>query len=155
MVGMTSNAPVTMLGRVCCDETAEGGGQRLKPGQILLEGSRRSSNGARVRLDVDGLPGFCVFPGQVVAVIGTNTLGHTAKVHRLLTAFPPPLPDAVLPAGSPGRRDMFQEGKHTCVWAAQGPYTTHDDMAFEPLAELLAEATQSPAAPDVLVLVRA
>jgi len=53
-------APVTVVGRVCCD-----GSGRLNAKSLLLEGSLDSSSGRRVSLDVSNVPQFSLFPGQV------------------------------------------------------------------------------------------
>lgn len=47
--------------QVCC-EAAEG---RLNKSSVLLEGSRRDSGGFRVKLELDNLASFALFPGQV------------------------------------------------------------------------------------------
>ena len=49
-----------MVGRVVSD--SEGA---LNDQSVLLEGCRAASEGARVRLDLSGLPAFRLFPGQV------------------------------------------------------------------------------------------
>ena len=42
----------------------------------------------------------------------------------------------------------------TSVWAASGPFCSHDNLDYSELEELLMKATQSDSRPDVLVLVR-
>ena len=64
---------VVVVGRVCCE-----GEGKLNLQSIFLEGSRASSNGMRVRLDLSPCPEFALFPGQVVAAVGVNSVGHTS-----------------------------------------------------------------------------
>ena len=48
--------------------------------------------GNSVRLDVSKLDAFRLFPGQVVAVEGTNPSGHCIIASRLVTLLPQPMP---------------------------------------------------------------
>lgn len=134
---MASSAEeVTVVGRVC----TEGEG-KLNLQSIFLEGSRSSSNGCRVRLDLASCPEFALFPGQVVAVIGMNTVGHTFVAHKIVSAIPPRAEPAPPPA---------QPSAVTLLTAA-GPYSTTDDLTYAPLTALLARAAE--VRPDALVLV--
>lgn len=50
------------------------------------KGSRETSNGARVKLDVSdrqALPAFSLFPGQIVALEATNTDGESLHVTNI------------------------------------------------------------------------
>jgi len=109
---------------------------------LVLEGGIEGSNGTRVKLDVQFVKEYSFFPGQIVAVEGTNTEGHTmiaSKVYR--TALPPPMPEA-------------ERGELTAsptVWVATGPFTASGDLEFEALSDLLELAQEQ--RPDALVLV--
>jgi len=136
-MGRGSQDKTTVIGRVCCE--AEG---KLNAMSLVLEGSIESSNGARVKLDVQYVPEYSCFPGQIVAVEGVNTEGHTliaSKVHR--AAIPPPVPEA-------------ERGELTAapnVWVASGPFTASGDLEFEALSDLLELCQQQ--RPDAIVLV--
>lgn len=52
--------PVWVAGRIVCD-----GEGALNDQSVLLEGCREASEGARVKLELGGLPQFRLFPGQV------------------------------------------------------------------------------------------
>lgn len=65
---------------------------RLESAKNLLscnhteKGSRETSNGARVKLDVSdrqALPAFSLFPGQIVALEATNTDGESLHVTNI------------------------------------------------------------------------
>ena len=65
-VGVPSQDTVWVCGKICC-ESAEG---RINKTSVLLEGSRRDSGGRKVQLDLQQIPGFSLFPGQIVLVEG-------------------------------------------------------------------------------------
>ena len=143
--GAAAQQPATFVGRVVCD--SEGG--RLNPQSLLLEGSQRSSAGARVRLDVSkAAAGYRLFPGQVVAVRGTNPSGHCVVAAQVQPGHALPLPATPL-----DRLAEFARGggggAQSLVVAA-GPYTPTDDLEYAPLAALLDYAAQQ--RPDVLLL---
>lgn len=127
----------TFVGRICCE-----GEGKLNPKSVFLEGSRRLSNGCRSRLDLSESQGYALFPGQVVALVGVNLLGHTILVERFLeraavahpTAAPPPPPSA-----------PFN------IITATGPFTCTDDLSYAPLDELLRQAKRRHAAAVVLL----
>ncbi|KAG2493700.1 hypothetical protein HYH03_008214 [Edaphochlamys debaryana] len=138
-VADVSHEPVWVAGRVL----AEAEGAPLNPESLLLEGCREASGGARVRLNVSGLPAFRVFPGQSVCAYGLNPTGHAFIAQRLVTHVPPPPPAAadVAPAARSGGLSMV---------VAAGPYALSEDLSYSPLDELLAHCTAHP--PDVLLL---
>ncbi len=145
-VAAAAQQPSLFVGRICCD--AEGG--RLNPQSLLLEGSQRSSGGARVRLDVSRLPSFRLFPGQVVALRGTNPSGHCVVAAQLLPglAAPPartPLAELAAFASATGRR-----GQSLVV--AAGPFSSSEDLEYVPLAALLDYCAAQAPPPDVLLL---
>ncbi|CAI5962260.1 unnamed protein product [Closterium sp. NIES-65] len=70
-VGKTN---VMAVGRVVCD--AEAASARLNDSSVLLEGCIDPCQGVRVRLDLRHLPSFSLFPGQILAVEGSNPSGY-------------------------------------------------------------------------------
>ena len=52
---------VVVAGRICCDSVG-----RMNSKSIVLEGSRETSGGQRIQLDLMGLKNYSLFPGQVL-----------------------------------------------------------------------------------------
>lgn len=146
---------ILAVGRICSDSLPDG---KLNPASILLESSRRVGNGARIPLRFDNLevapPAseggggmLSLFPGQIIAVRGVNPNGKFLSVKEILAT--PRLPPAATP------RAALREMNARCpgglrILAAAGPYTTHDNLDYEPLAELVRRARET--RPDVLLL---
>lgn len=128
---------VVVVGRVCCE-----GEGKLNLQSIFLEGSRASSNGCRVRLDLSGCKEFALFPGQIVAAIGVNAVGHTFVPRKIVHALPP-ASDA-----APAEKAQVQP---VTLMSAAGPLSTTDDLSYAPLTALLAKAVE--VRPDALVLI--
>jgi DNA polymerase alpha subunit B len=119
-VGVPRQALVTCIGRIC-NEAHQG---TINATSILLEGSKRYSNGARVALNLSHLiqhkiP-FSLFPGQVVTVQGMNGTGRTMMAHAISMGVPPPLPPPM------------QQEAPLKIMAACGPYTSSDSLDYQP-----------------------
>nr|SVE74242.1 EOG090X07VJ [Daphnia barbata] len=111
------------VGRICCDATS---GSRLNTSSLLLEGTRNTSSGQSVPLDVSHLKEFSFFPGQVVAVEGSNPTGKKMVVTSVTT---PPINPAF-------KTDVSLEAPLNVIVAC-GPFTLSDDLEFAPLLELI------------------
>ncbi|XP_046645326.1 DNA polymerase alpha subunit B-like [Daphnia pulicaria] len=111
------------IGRICCDATS---GSRLNTASLLLEGTRMISSGQSVPLDVSQLKEFSFFPGQVVAVEGSNPTGKKMVVTSVTT---PPINPVF-------KTDVSLEGPLN-VMVACGPFTLSDDLEFAPLVEFI------------------
>ncbi|KVH95673.1 hypothetical protein Ccrd_002246 [Cynara cardunculus var. scolymus] len=142
------------VGMICCEE--EG---RLKEKPIMLQSSVEHSGGQRVRLDLQKLDQFSLFPGQVVGVEGHNPSGHYLIATKIVD---------YVPLSVSVDADTFRQTKRQAVdhdnqpvdpsdipsdlslIIASGPFTTTDNLFFEPLSELLAYAQRTQ--PQLLVL---
>ncbi|KAA0169375.1 hypothetical protein FNF28_02156 [Cafeteria roenbergensis] len=145
-----SQDEVTVAGRIVCDVEGEG---RLNPASVLLEGSRRTSGGDRVQLDLMDCKAFALFPGQVVAARGMNATGSRMVVQSVAHGARLPLPRSpVAYLEAEAARCAANGSAPMRVWAAAGPYSLASDLEYQPLDDLLIEATQSEPPPDVLVL---
>ncbi|XP_031474526.1 uncharacterized protein LOC116246801 [Nymphaea colorata] len=134
------------VGMVCCD-----GDGRLNEKSIILQCSVEHSGGRRVRLDLQKLVQYSVFPGQVVGVTGHNPSGHCFVVSKLVDSFPllgPPhvnYPPAKRPAIDP-EPDLMTDSaapRELSLIIAAGPFCTSDNLFYEPFVELLSYARRN------------
>lgn len=141
-VSRASQEQVLCVGRICCD--SEG---KLNDQSVMLEGSMKLSNGARVKLELSKLSAFSFFPGQCVAVRGRNPSGHCLVAEEVIANAPKPMTttSALEIRGTDSASQTFH------MMVATGPYTTTEDMSFDPLDALLKEAEERK--PDLLLLV--
>lgn len=150
---IASQKSIFAVGMICCD-----GEGHLNDKSVLLQSSVEHSGGQRVRLELHKLNYFSIFPGQVVGIEGSNPSGHCLIASKLVDNVP-------LSAGAdtdlpPAKKQVFdQEIQSTSLSCtpddismiiAAGPFTTTDNLSFEPLTELLAYATRNP--PQLLIL---
>lgn len=108
------------------------------------------SLGRRLPLDLSKLPSYALFPGQIVAVEGVNTIGRSFIVQKLFAGAPLPL--LKTPATELSRAMHTREGHPLSMWVANGPYTTSDNIQFMPLADLFDALANADPKPDTLVL---
>ncbi len=150
-----STTEIVAAGRIASD-SAEG---KLNSASLVLETSRRMGGGLRVPLDLGTLRGHQFFPGQIVALRGTNSSGHTFAVSEILEI--PLLPNAASNGatlgahrerlrGGPDAMDSDSDPAPLNVIYASGPYTADDNLDFEPLHALCSRAADTYA--DALVL---
>ncbi len=140
-----STSEIVAVGRIASD-MLEG---KLNSASIVLETSRRMGAGLRVPLKVDSVPSYEFFPGRVVALRGVNASGEYFSVKEILSV--PLLPPAAsLPTaldeinGRLGAEpDGSSEGTPLNILVASGPYTTDDNLAFEPLQAICDRAASS------------
>lgn len=149
-----SPSEIITVGRICSD-ASEG---KLNPSSIVLEGSRRWGTGRRVPLNLDNLHSYNFFPGQIVALRGTNASGDFFTVNEIL-----PLPLLNQPASKPTDLDTHNarlldtpdsdpaSTRPLTILIAAGPYTTDTSLDFSPLHTLLENAIESAA--DAVILV--
>jgi DNA polymerase alpha subunit B len=147
-VGESSQSMMWVCGRIC----AESGAQKINPTSLLLEGERESG-GRRVILDISELPTYSLFPGQIILVEGINSTGKKIVAKRIID-------DAHCPFPTTPIEDIFeyqyslnyQGGSGLHIVAAAGPFTTSDNLMYQPLQQLLAMCLHQ-TKPDVLILV--
>jgi DNA polymerase alpha subunit B len=142
---------IVAVGRIASD-TAEG---KLNNASLVLETSRRMGAGIRVPLKIDALTlSWQFFPGQIVALRGTNASGAYFTVSEVLQ-----IPLLPVPASSIQSIDTINErlgvstesaGQPLNIMFASGPYTADDNLDFEPLQALCSKAADEMA--DALVL---
>ena len=137
-----STNEIVAVGRIASD-TSEG---KLNSSSLVLEMSRRMGAGLRAPLKVDTLRSYQFFPGQIVAVRGTNASGLYFTVKELLT-----VPQLPMPVSAPAVIDTINEKLGVSddsqpsplnVMYASGPYTADDNLDFEPLQALCTKAAE-------------
>lgn len=151
-----STTEIVAVGRVASD-SLEG---KLNAASLVLETSRRTGQGYRIPLNLEKVKAYQFFPGQIVALRGSNTSRHNFTVTKILET--PFLPNAAsAPAamsahrqkllGGPDAMDMDDSAPMplNIIYAA-GPYTPDDNLDFEPLHALCSTAADTYA--DALVL---
>ncbi|CAL4911022.1 unnamed protein product [Urochloa decumbens] len=149
---LASEEKMFAVGVVTCD-----GEGRLNEKSILLQGSVEHSRGERVRLDLKDLDQFSLFPGQVVGIEGHNPSGHCFVASKLIDLIPVSV-DTQLPTAkkqavdneSHQSSDTGTLSRALSSVIAAGPYTTTDNLLFEPLQELLSYACRKQ--PQLLIL---
>ena len=75
-----------IIGRICCD--AEG---KLNEASVELESSKELGGGIRTKLDLTQVPSYGLFPGQMVALEGTNISGSLFTATKILQGSPAPM----------------------------------------------------------------
>ncbi|KAK3864007.1 hypothetical protein Pcinc_030268 [Petrolisthes cinctipes] len=134
---VASNERVCAVGRVCCDSVGH-----LNAASVLLEGSRSASGAATVPLDLSRLKQYSLFPGQIVGVAGVNPTGNKLLAQELI-------PGKLLP---PPTNPVTISSSTGCVQVVVGcgPFTTTDNLLYEPLTDLLTTIQDNP--PHLLIL---
>ncbi|OBT69380.1 hypothetical protein VE03_01209 [Pseudogymnoascus sp. 23342-1-I1] len=147
---------IVSLGRIASD-SADG---KLNTASLVLETSRRMGNGLRVPLRLSAVPSFQFFPGQIVALRGINASGEEFTVSEVLEI--PLLPVAASTPqgletniqrlrGGPDAMDEDSAAAPLNILIGAGPYTTDDNLDFEPLHALCSQAADTYA--DALILI--
>ena len=148
-----SPSEIITVGRICSD-TSEG---KLNVASVVLEGSRRWGSGKRVPLTLDKVGSYNFFPGQIVALRGTNASGENFVVSEILN-----LPLLTQPASTPDELDASNARyldtpesdpssvRPLTILIASGPYTTDQNLDFAPLRQFLDNAAEAYA--DSIVL---
>ncbi len=119
---MTETFPT--LGRICCD--SEG---RLNASSLMLQGTQDLSRGRSIAIDTSQVKEFTLFPGQIVQADVTNPTGSRLIASKLTYDASP----AMASMNKTGLRD----GDTMNVVVACGPYTTADDLDYQPFKDLM------------------
>ncbi|KAJ2953252.1 hypothetical protein O0L34_g832 [Tuta absoluta] len=129
---------VYVCGRIECDADA-----RLNSKCVVLQGTWQDSLSQAVPMDIDNVKQYSLFPGQVVVARGCNPRGDRFLAQEVHADAARPAPDHA--------RDMIHTLRGTMsLVVAAGPYTTSDNLAFEPLKDLVVYITQH--RPHVVIL---
>ncbi|XP_024025731.1 DNA polymerase alpha subunit B [Morus notabilis] len=150
---VSSQKSIFTVGMICCD-----GEGHLNEKSTLLQSSVEHSGGQRVRLELQNLNQFSIFPGQVVGIEGHNPSGHCLIASKFVDSIP--LSDMADVDLHPTKKQALEKEIQSnglsglqaelSVIIASGPFTTTDNLSFEPLVELLAYANRK--LPQLLIL---
>ncbi|KAJ5312661.1 hypothetical protein PENANT_c007G08630 [Penicillium antarcticum] len=142
-----STSEIVAVGRIASD-SLEG---KLNPASLVLETSRRTGAGRRVPLKVDSVPSANFFPGQIVALRGINPSGEYFTVKEILPIpLLPPAASSAVALDNINDRIEADSSLPLNVMLAAGPYTSDDNLDYEPLQEICQKAADCFA--DSLVL---
>lgn len=154
-VFVASQERTFVVGMVCCD-----GEGHLNDKSVLLQGSVEHSSGHRVRLDLNMLERFSLFPGQIIGVEGHNPSGHCLVASRIVDCIPMLVKDDAFESQAPkAKRQVIEASipvastatsKPLSMVIAAGPFSTSDNLKYEPLVELLDFARKKQ--PNLLLL---
>ena len=152
-----SPSEIIAVGRICSDSN-EG---KLNTASLVLETSRRTGAGLRVPLNIEGISSYSLFPGQIVALKGTNASGEKFTAAEMLEM--PLLPPAASTLAeieiinnrlqtkeNAADEDEMEQATELTWFVASGPYTIEDNLDFSPFQALLDAAAEAHV--DVLML---
>lgn len=126
---------------------------KLNSTSVVLEGSSATCGGARINVDLSHLKqskqAFSLFPGQIVAVEGMNPTGRQLVAHRICEGAAPAANTSSIGELRQYHHDK-QEGAALKVLTASGPFTTSDNMSYQPFIDFVHVIMEQ--SPDVVVL---
>lgn len=143
-VGVPRQGTQFNIGRIC-NEAHEG---KMNKTTILLEGTKNGSNGARIVLDVSKMEkSYSLFPGQIVGVKGINASGRKMVVEEIIEGMEMNLVQDVkeeIEEMQKKQKDVtsIDEGNGAKIFVAAGPYTTNQNLQYQPLVDLLISVTR-------------
>ena len=108
-----------IIGRVCCDSSDRQ--------ELQLE----SSDGSRVKLELRSVENeYSLFPGQIVKCVGANPTGYCFVAKEIDCYYFKQI-----------KQEQQQQIQKTEMLLFSGPFTANDDLMYEPLDDVLHEAS--------------
>lgn len=134
---------IVAIGRIVPETPAD---EKLNKQSVYFESCRRIGAGMRIKLTFQENMPFHFFPGQIVALRGSNASGEYFAVTEILDL---PL---LYPAASPLTQLKEYNSKKAPlkVITAAGPFTLNNELDFSPLDDLIKETNDFK--PDALIL---
>ena len=119
-----------IIGRVCCDSSDRQ--------ELQLE----SSDGSRVKLELRSVENeYSLFPGQIVKCVGANPTGYCFVAKEI---------DCYYFKQQQQQIKIKEEVQKTEMLLFSGPFTANDDLMYEPLDDVLHEASSK--SPSIVLL---
>lgn len=134
-IALPSQDVMTVSGRVGCDSHG-----KLNARSVELQGSQ-DCGGRSVALDISDVKQYSLFPGQVVMMDAVNPTGTKLVAKKMY--------EGVAPPQDPQRENVPSEDVRFMI--ACGPFTTADNVMYEPLADLMTRVRSE--TPDVCILI--
>ena len=117
-----------IIGRVCCDSSDRQ--------ELQLE----SSDGSRVKLELRSVENeYSLFPGQIVKCVGANPTGYCFVAKEIDCYYFKQI-----------KQEQQQQIQKTEMLLFSGPFTANDDLMYEPLDDVLHEASSK--SPSIVLL---
>ena len=113
--------------------------------------------GARVEMDLSHLQqdkstSFSLFPGQIIAVEGMNSTGRKMMAHRICEgAAHGPNKSTAKELLHYHHHEQYQNGMPLKLMTVCGPYTTSDNLNYDPLYDFLDIVLREK--PDIVIMV--
>ncbi|KAJ1569601.1 DNA-directed DNA polymerase alpha subunit pol12 [Nowakowskiella sp. JEL0078] len=148
--GIPHQESVFAVGRICHESESD---VRLNVDSIMLQCSPDLGFGTRVKLDLESFvranKSFALFPGQVIAIEGTNPEGKSFFVENIYYPEPAP-PQSTSLSQLLEYYPLDKEFAPIKIFVAAGPYTLDDSLRYEPLEEFVSLVEKEQ--PDCVVL---
>ena len=153
---------------------------KLNKTSVVLEGSSTSSGGARINVDLTQFDigasaakkasgqqqqqpagsssSYSIFPGQIVAIEGMNITGRKLVAQNIYEGAPHPPNESSVKSLKEFHYNQ-QNGQPLKIVAANGPFTTSDNLNYQPLIDLISgfldddeDENSDATPPDVVIL---
>ena len=124
MLIQVSPEPFQVVGRICCDSDG-----KLNSKSIVLQGSQDTCLGRTIPFDAVNVSEYPLFPGQIVAAEVANPTGKRLIASKIYSDGS---------SAKPSNKIKLSEKDEMQVVVAAGPYTTSDNLNYDPLDDLLA-----------------
>lgn len=145
-VGEPTQDEITICGRICKNDDAY-----LDNDNIVIEGNRNESGGARMKLNISHLSSYNFFPGQIVGLKGKSPNGRDFFVDEVIDrfSFQPRLYGREIIEDY----NLKLQNKPFTIYYSNGPYSLISDLLYEPLDEYINKILESKPKPDVVIFV--
>ncbi|AGO12950.1 AaceriADL299Cp [[Ashbya] aceris (nom. inval.)] len=141
-----SQSSIICVGRIVPDNSSD---ERINMESVSIETSRAAGIGRRIRLNLEGIKEYSLFPGQITAMRGRNANGEFFKVEELLQL--PYLNFPVSTAEEIQEAQLALDGGQMKAIVTSGPYTPSNAIDFTHLEEFI-QRVNDHIRPHVLIM---